>query len=194
MEKRGIYIAGMGLANILTFGRVIIVPLIVLCFFMPPVTGSIIALALFLIAAVSDYFDGVLARRWGQSTLLGKMLDPIADKVLIGVVLLMLVFDKTIDGWHIWAAAIILFREILISGMREFLAGLGVTIHVTKVAKWKTTIQMVALAVLLAAPAGEVVFAYTLELGLVILWLAAALTFYTGYDYLKGAMPTLQDK
>ena len=194
MERRGIYIAGMGLANILTFGRVIIVPLIVMCFFLPPVTGSVVALALFIMAAVSDYFDGVLARRWGQSTLLGKMLDPIADKVLIGVVLLMLVFDRTIDGWHIWAAVIILFREILISGMREFLAGLGVTIHVTRVAKWKTTLQMVALAMLLAAPAGEIIFPHALETGLAVLWLAAALTFYTGLDYLKGAMPTLQGK
>jgi CDP-diacylglycerol--glycerol-3-phosphate 3-phosphatidyltransferase/cardiolipin synthase len=116
------------------------------------------------------------------------MLDPIADKLLVGAVLMMLVHDNTITGWSIWAAIIILVREILVSGLREFLAELNVKVHVTQLAKWKTTMQMIALAVLLAGPAAEKIIPGITAAGLVILWIAALLTLWTGYDYLKAGV------
>lgn len=188
----GIYIGGMGLANILTISRVVMVPLVVLCFYLPPVTGRSLALLLFVLAAVTDYYDGYFARKWGQTTPLGIMLDPIADKLLIAIVLLMLVADNTVSGLHIWAAAIILFREVFISGMREFLAEKGVSVPVTSIAKWKTTIQMVALAALLGAPAVSLILPFALEIGLLLLWLSAALTLYTGIEYFKGSLQHLK--
>ena len=111
--------------------------------------------ALFVAAAVTDWLDGYLARAWEQQSTLGRMLDPIADKLIVGAALMMLVHDNTINGWSIWAAIVILCREILVSGLREFLAELNVQVHVTRLAKWKTAMQMVALAVLLAGPAAE---------------------------------------
>src|SRR5690606_3802703 len=111
--------------------------------------------ALFVAAGLTDWLDGYLARAWEQQSTLGAMLDPIADKLLVGAVLMMLVHDGTIGGWSIWAAIIILCREILVSGLREFLAELNVRIRVTQLAKWKTAAQMVALAVLVAGPAAD---------------------------------------
>jgi CDP-diacylglycerol--glycerol-3-phosphate 3-phosphatidyltransferase/cardiolipin synthase len=139
-------------------------------------------------AGLTDWLDGYLARAWEQQSTLGRMLDPIADKLLVGAVLMMLVHDNTITGWSIWAAIIILVREILVSGLREFLAELNVKVHVTQLAKWKTTMQMIALAVLLAGPAAEKIVPGITTGGLVILWIAALLTLWTGYDYLKAAV------
>ena len=119
---------------------------------------------------------------------LGRMLDPIADKLIVGAALIMLVHDRTIDGVSIWAAIIILCREILVSGLREFLAELKVTVHVTALAKWKTAAQMVALAVLLAGPAGDRIMPGITTAGIGLLWLAAVLTLWTGYDYLKAGI------
>lgn len=191
---RGIHIAGMGLANILTIARVAAVPVIVLLFFLPPLTGRTLAFILFFLAAFTDWLDGYLARRWNQTTPLGRMLDPIADKLLIVVVLMMLVFDASISGWHVWAGVIILFREILVSGMREHLAALDVTLHVTRLAKWKTTLQMLALGLLMLVPVGELLTPHFHGAALTLLWLAAALTFYTGYDYMRAALPVLQQE
>ena len=146
------------------------------------------AFALFVLAGLTDWLDGYLARAWEQQSTLGRMLDPIADKLLVGAVLMMLVHDNTITGWSIWAAIIILVREILVSGLREFLAELNVKIHVTQLAKWKTTMQMIALAVLLAGPAAEKIVPGIMTGGLVILWIAALLTLWTGYDYLKAGV------
>lgn len=179
--------------NLLTYGRILAVPLIVLCFFIEGrLHGSDFArwsaLALFVVASLTDWLDGYLARLWDQSSNIGRMLDPIADKLLVASVLLLMAADGTIAGWTIWAAIIILCREILVSGLREYLAALKVSVPVTRIAKWKTTIQMVALAFLLAGPAGDKVVPYTTEMGLTLLWLAALITIYTGYDYFRAGL------
>jgi len=176
----------VSLPNLLTYARIVAVPAVVLCFYIPGDAGRIIALVIFVAAAITDFFDGYLARAWQQQSALGRMLDPIADKLLVAASLLVLVADGTIAGWSLWAAVIILSREILVSGLREFLGGVAVSVPVSRLAKWKTTFQMVALAFLLIGPAGEPAFAYTMEVGLSLLWLAAILTLYTGYDYFRA--------
>ena len=140
-------------------------------------------------ACITDWLDGYLARVWRQQSQLGRMLDPIADKLLVGATLLMLTHDNTIDKVHVAAAVIILCREILVSGLREFLAELNVRVHVTQLAKWKTTMQMVALGVLLAGPAGDKIIPGVTWTGLVMLWMAALLTLWTGYDYFSAGAP-----
>ncbi len=135
-----------------------------------------------------DFFDGYLARIWKQTSNIGRMLDPIADKLLVASILLLVAADGTIAGWSIWAAIIILCREILVSGLREYLAALKVSVPVTRVAKWKTTIQMVAIAFLLAGPAGDKIVPYVTEAGILLLWIAAAITLYTGYDYFRAGL------
>ena len=179
--------------NLLTYGRILAVPLIVLCFFVEGKLASTdfarwTALWIFVIASITDFFDGYLARIWNQTSNIGRMLDPIADKLLVASVLLLMAADGTIAGWSLWAAIIILCREILVSGLREYLAALKVSVPVTRIAKWKTTIQMIAIAFLLAGPAGETVLPYTLEIGIALLWIAAALTMYTGYDYFRAGL------
>jgi len=179
--------------NILTYARIIAVPLIVVCFFVEgTLRGSDFArwsaLAIFILASISDFFDGYLARLWDQSSNIGRMLDPIADKLLVASILLLLAADGTIAGWTIWAAIIILCREILVSGLREYLAALKVSVPVTRIAKWKTTIQMIAIAFLLAGPSGDEVLPYTTQIGLTLLWIAALVTIYTGYDYFRAGL------
>jgi CDP-diacylglycerol--glycerol-3-phosphate 3-phosphatidyltransferase/cardiolipin synthase len=177
------------LPNILTFGRVVIVPAVVACLFWPDeYVLRWTALGLFIIAAVTDFFDGYLARAWGQQSALGRMLDPIADKLLVSAALLILVADGTIRSWSLWAAIVILCREILVSGLREFLAELKVSVPVSKVAKWKTTMQMIALGFLIAGRAGELVLPGTTRIGLFLLWISAILTLYTGWDYMKAGI------
>jgi CDP-diacylglycerol--glycerol-3-phosphate 3-phosphatidyltransferase/cardiolipin synthase len=185
----------VSLPNILTFLRILAVPAIVLCLLLvPDNAGRWWALAIYVSACITDWLDGYLARVWHQQTPLGRMLDPIADKLLVGTTLLMLVFDKTIDRSHVAAAAIILCREILVSGLREFLAELNVKVHVTQLAKWKTTMQMIALGVLLAGPAGDRIVEGITWTGLGMLWMAALLTLWTGYDYLKAAVRTAMEQ
>ncbi len=177
------------LPNILTFGRVLIVPLVVACLFWPEAFAlRWTALGLFTLAAVTDFFDGYLARAWEQQSALGRMLDPIADKLLVSAVLMILVADGAIKSWSIWAAIVILCREILVSGLREFLAELKVSVPVSKVAKWKTTAQLLALGFLIAGPAGEPVLPGTVRIGLFLLWLSALLTLYTGWDYMRAGI------
>lgn len=179
----------MGLPNILTYGRIVAVPVLVaVLFFDSGTTGRWLAFAIFVAACVTDWLDGYLARMWQQQSNLGRMLDPIADKLLVGATLLMLVYIGTLSGWSIWAAIIILSREILVSGLREFLAELNVKIHVTQLAKWKTAFQFIALATLLAGPAAESLVPGISDVGLLIFWLAALLTLVTGYDYLKAGI------
>jgi cardiolipin synthase (CMP-forming) len=181
----------MSLPNILTYGRIAAVVLIVaVLYFMQGDTARWVAFGLFTTAGVTDWLDGYLARVWEQQSTLGRMLDPIADKLLVGAVLLMLVYDRTIDGPAIFAAVIILAREILVSGLREFLAELNVKILVSHLAKWKTALQMMALGALLAGSAAEralQVHGIVLA-GTVLLWVAAVLTLWTGYDYIKAAV------
>ncbi|ADZ69638.1 CDP-diacylglycerol--glycerol-3-phosphate 3-phosphatidyltransferase [Polymorphum gilvum] len=176
------------LPNLLTYARILAVPAVTACFYFDGMTPRWIALAIFIVAAVTDFFDGYLARAWQQQSALGRMLDPIADKLLVAVCLLLLVYKGDIGGWSLIAAIIILCREILVSGLREFLAELRVSVPVTKLAKWKTTVQLVALALLLAGPAGEVILPGTTLAGLVALWIAAMLTLYTGYDYFRAGI------
>lgn len=181
----------MSLPNILTYGRIAAVPAVVaVLYFMTGDTARWVAFGLFCAAGLTDWLDGYLARVWEQQSTLGRMLDPIADKLLVGAVLLMLVYDRTIDGPAIFAAVIILAREILVSGLREFLAELNVKILVSRLAKWKTTLQMVALGALLAGPAADrwLQLSATTATGIALLWLAAALTIWTGYDYIKAGI------
>lgn len=183
----------LSLPNILTYARIVAVPLVVLCFFLEghlksSDTARWWALGIFAVASITDFFDGYLARMWKQTSNIGRMLDPIADKLLVSAILLLLAADGTIAGWTLWAAIIILCREILVSGLREYLADLKVSVPVSQLAKWKTAIQMVALAFLLAGPAGDKVLPYTTEAGLLLLWIAAILTLYTGWDYFRAGI------
>ncbi|MHA7970579.1 CDP-diacylglycerol--glycerol-3-phosphate 3-phosphatidyltransferase [Rhizobium sp. CAU 1783] len=184
--------------NLLTYARIVAVPLIVVCFFIEGKLESSdfarwTGLWLFIIASITDYLDGYLARIWNQTSNIGKMLDPIADKLLVASVLLLMAADGTIAGWSLWAAITILCREILVSGLREYLAALKVPVPVTRIAKWKTTAQMFALAFLLAGPAGDKVLPYTTEVGISLLWIAALLTIYTGYDYFRAGLKHMVD-
>lgn len=184
--------------NMLTYGRIVAVPLVVLCFFLEgrlwaSEAARWTAFALFAIASVTDFLDGYLARLWKQSSNIGRMLDPIADKLLVSSVLLLLAADGTIAGWSIWAAIIILCREILVSGLREYLAALKVSVPVTQLAKWKTTIQLVAIGFLLAGPAADNYLDYMTETGIVLLWISAVITLYTGYDYFRAGLKHIGD-
>ena len=180
--------------NILTYGRVVAVPVVVACMFWPdePVMRWI-AFGVFALAAITDFFDGYLARIWEQQSSLGRMLDPIADKLLVAASLMMLVANHTIMGWSIWAAIVILSREILVSGLREFLAELRVSVPVSTIAKWKTTLQLVAIGFLIVGDAGERVLPGNVMIGIVLLWVAAVLTLYTGYDYFKAGIRHVVD-
>ncbi len=176
------------LPNVLTYARLAAVPLVAGLLFYPDERWARwAALALFVAAAVTDFFDGYLARAWAQQSSLGRMLDPIADKLLVSAAILMLAADQTISGFTLWAAIVILCREILVSGLREYLAELRVPMPVTAVAKWKTTAQLVALSFLIAGPAGEAVLPGAIATGVVLLWIAAILTLYTGWDYMKAS-------
>lgn len=183
------------LPNILTYCRVAAVPVVAGLLFWPEDLWSRwAALALFIAAGVTDYFDGYFARAYAQQSQLGRMLDPIADKLLVSACLLMLAADETIAGVHLWAAIVILCREVLVSGLREYLAELKVGMPVSRVAKWKTMVQLVAIGFLIAGPAGETVLPGTITIGLVLLWIAAGLTIYTGWDYLKLGIDTVVDR
>ena len=174
--------------NLLTIARIAAVPLIVACLVIEGPAARWAAFTLFVLAAVTDFVDGYLARRWSQFSALGVMLDPIADKLLVGVALVMLAGDGTISGANLVAAVVILAREILISGLREYLAGIETEVPVSRLAKWKTTIQLVALSLLMAGEPGNGVVPGILAVGTALLWLAALLTVTTGYDYLKAGI------
>jgi cardiolipin synthase len=151
-----------------------------------------VALAIFIVAGVTDILDGYFARSLGQQSSFGRMLDPIADKLLVSSCLLMLAADGTIRGWSLWAAIVILCREILVSGLREYLAELRVTVQVTQLAKWKTTLQLVAVGFLIAGKAGDAIFSVVTLSGLALLWLSALLTLYTGWDYFRAGVQHLK--
>jgi len=179
------------LPNLLTYGRIAAVPAVVVLLFWPhEFWFRWAALGVYAAAAVTDFFDGYLARAWSQQSALGRMLDPIADKLLVAACLVMLVADGSIRSYSIWAAIVILTREILVSGLREFLAELRVSVPVTTLAKWKTTTQLVALGFLVVGNAGDALLpaGMTVQIGLILLWIAALLTFVTGWDYLKSGL------
>jgi cardiolipin synthase len=177
------------LPNILTFSRILAIPVVVALLLLPAPHGNWLAFSVFAFAAVTDFFDGYLARAWHQQSAFGRFLDPIADKLLVAAVLLMLVAAEHIQGLTILPAAVILCREILVSGLREFLAEARVSMPVTFLAKWKTVIQMVALGFLLVGDVGpDFGPLSTLEVGVYGLWGAAILTLITGYDYLRAGL------
>jgi cardiolipin synthase len=183
----------LALPNILTYGRIAAVPVVVALMYWQSIAGGPlwlrwVALALFIAAGVTDILDGYFARAWEQQSSLGLMLDPIADKLLVSSCLLMLAAEETIRGWTLFAAVVILCREILVSGLREYLAELRVGVPVTRLAKWKTTGQMVAIGFLIAGEAGDRILPVTTEIGIWLLWLSAILTLYTGYDYMRAGL------
>ena len=189
----------LALPNILTYARIAAVPVVVgLMYWQGILDGGLwlrwVALAIFIAAGVTDILDGYFARMWGQQSSLGRMLDPIADKLLVASCLLMLAADGTIRGWTLLAAVIILCREILVSGLREFLADLHVSIPVTKLAKWKTMGQLVALGFLIAGDAGVKVLPQTVEIGITLMWLSAIVTLYTGWDYMRAGLRYMIDE
>ncbi len=176
--------------NLLTMGRIAAIPVVVGCvYFQSILDGPLwlrwLALAVFIGAAITDWLDGYYARIWDQQSAFGRMLDPIADKLLVASCLLMLAADNSIHGWTLWAAVVILCREILVSGLREYLAALRVSVPVTKLAKWKTTVQLVAIGFLIAGEAGEQLIPATTLIGIVLLWISAIVTIYTGWDYFR---------
>ena len=175
--------------NILTIGRIIIVPFFVLAFYLPGFYGDLTACVLFVIASFTDFLDGMLARMMGEESKLGELLDPIADKIIVATALILLVMSGTIKHYEVIAAIIILTREILISGLREFLARGQIKLPVTNLAKLKTFLQMVAIALLLTGETGNKIFNFqdynAQTIGIILLWLSAFLTLYTGYEYLR---------
>ena len=191
----------LSLPNILTYARIAAIPVVIGCVFAQsildfPLWLRWVALAVFIAAGVTDYLDGYYARMWDQQSAFGRMLDPIADKLLVASCLLMLAADNSIHGWTLWAAIVILCREILVSGLREYLAELRVSVPVTQFAKWKTTVQLVAVGFLLAGDAGDELASALLRhgsalvtnIGIGLLWLSALVTLYTGWDYFRAGM------
>jgi CDP-diacylglycerol--glycerol-3-phosphate 3-phosphatidyltransferase/cardiolipin synthase len=175
--------------NILTIGRIIIVPFFVISFFLPGFYGEIIPFLLFILASFTDFLDGLLARLYKEESKLGELLDPIADKIIVSTALILLVMNETIQNYEVIAAIIILTREILISGLREFLADVQIKIPVSGLAKSKTFIQMFSIAILLTGETGNKIINFedynAQTVGIILLWLSAFLTLYTGYDYVR---------
>ena len=175
--------------NYLTIGRIIIVPIFVFTFYLPGFYGDIVPFALFIIASFTDFLDGLLARMYKEESKLGELLDPIADKIIVATALLLLVMDQTIKNYEVIAAIIILTREILISGLREFLAKGKIKLPVSNLAKLKTFLQMFSISLLLLGDTGNKILNFqdynAQTIGIILLWLSAFLTLYTGYDYLR---------
>ena len=176
----------MKIPNILTIGRILVAPILIVVFYFPGELSDWLACIIFVIAAFTDYLDGFFARLYKLQSKFGELLDPIADKVLVSTALALLIMSQTIKGPHVVAAIIIITREILISGLREFLAKAQVYIPVTNLSKGKTVIQMVAISILLAGNTGDqFLFNYGIQLGTYLLWMSAILTLWTGYAYLR---------
>jgi cardiolipin synthase len=178
--------------NILTLSRIAAIPLIVLLVAIGGAWGDFLAALLFTVAGITDYLDGRLAREMAQLSDFGRMLDPIADKLLIGATLMALVGFGHLPGWGIYPAIVIMLREILVSGLREYLAEIRVGLPVTRLAKWKTGVQMVALGLLLlSGPGAALIGLGWLPMGWIggtLLWMAAVLTLITGWDYLNAGL------
>ena len=175
------------LPNLLTLSRIVVIPALIAAFYLPEPSANWVAFAIFLAASITDYFDGYFARRQDAQSDLGRFLDPLADKLLVAAAVLMLVAYDRIGDWDVLAAIVIVCREILVSGLREFLAGLSIGVPVSKLAKWKTGLQMTAITLLLLGDAAPFSIP-ALELGIAGLWIAAVLTLYTGYDYLRAGL------
>tara|TARA_Y100001970_G_C14166989_1_gene821895 strand:+ start:279 stop:869 length:591 start_codon:yes stop_codon:yes gene_type:complete len=185
--------------NILTIGRIIIVPIFVLSFYIPGIVGDLVPFFLFVLASFTDYVDGLLARLYKEESKLGELLDPIADKILVSAALVLLVMNGIIKNYEVIAAIVILTREILISGLREFLAKRKESaLPVSSLSKFKTFMQMLAIALLLTGDTGNKIINFqdynAQTIGIILLWVSAFLTIYTGYDYLrKGIGSAISD-
>jgi CDP-diacylglycerol--glycerol-3-phosphate 3-phosphatidyltransferase len=177
------------LPNILTISRIAIIPVIIILFYLENSFSHQISAGLFLFAALTDFLDGYLARSWSIQSNLGRFLDPIADKLLVGAIIMMLVH---LNKAHILPSLAIICREILVSGLREFLAEIRVSVPVSKLAKLKTFVQMGAMFILILGSAGSGIV-YADMLGQITLWIAAALTIFTGYAYLKAGLIYMSD-
>lgn len=186
------------LPNLLTLSRIVAIPLLVVLVALRDPWGDVAACAVFSAAAITDYFDGRIARRRQQVSVFGRMLDPIADKLLVGAALMLLAGLDRLSPAALYPAIVILLREILVSGLREFLAGISVGLPVTRLAKWKTGFQMGALGTLLAgdtaARALGLAFLPVSLIGEAMLWTAAALTLVTGWDYLQAGLRHAEDE
>jgi len=176
------------LPNILTFFRIAILPFIIALFFVPEAWAAWSALGLYTVACITDFMDGYLARTMKTESMLGKFLDPISDKIFIAVLLMVLVDFDRLEGLWLIPALLILIREFLVSGLREFLGPLNIQLPVSKLAKWKTTVQMVALGFLIMGNYGDVLVPHTLAIGQWGLAIAALLTVITGWSYVKAGL------
>jgi cardiolipin synthase len=175
------------LPNLLTLSRILVIPVVIATFYVEGDSVRWFACALFSAAGFTDWLDGHMARRWSQQSDLGRFLDPIADKLLVAATLLMLTATSRLPAGALLPALVILCREILVSGLREYLAGLRVGVPVSKLAKWKTAIQMVAIGFLIVGDAGPG-FLPVKDIGGGLLWIAGLLTLVTGYDYLRAGL------
>ena len=188
----------LSLPNLLTLSRILAVPILVFLLWRPAPVDYAITFVLYCVVGLTDYLDGYLARAWGSISRLGQFLDPIADKIMVAAVIVMLISSRKanpvpeIAGLNLIPALVILLREIIVSGLREYLAGLQVSVPVSALAKWKTTLQLVSLGALILA--GALPHHPWIHLvGLVCLWAAAALTLITGYDYLRVGLRHMED-
>ena len=173
--------------NLLTLSRILVIPVVIATFYVSGDYARWFACALFSAAGVTDWLDGHMARRWEQQSEIGRFLDPIADKLLVSATLFMLTTFGRLSAQAVLPALVILCREILVSGLREYLAGLRVGMPVSRLAKWKTVIQMIAIGVLIVGDAGPSFMPVT-TIGETLLWIAALLTLVTGYDYLQSGL------
>tara|TARA_B100001996_G_scaffold87108_1_gene64467 strand:+ start:6 stop:590 length:585 start_codon:yes stop_codon:yes gene_type:complete len=175
--------------NYLTIGRIIIVPIFVISFYLPGFYGDVIPFTLFIVASFTDFLDGLLARMYKEESKLGELLDPIADKIIVAAALILLVMDGTIKNYEVVAAIIILTREILISGLREFLAKGRIKLPVSNLAKLKTFLQMFSISILLTGETGNKIINFqdynAQTIGIILLWFSSFLTLYTGYEYIR---------
>ena len=182
------------LPNLLTFSRIAAIPIVIGLMYMSKPLGNWLALGVYTSACITDFLDGYFARAWQQQSSLGRFLDPIADKLLVASILLVLVGIDTIGGLAILPAVVILCREIMVSGLREYLAEVRVSLPVNRLAKWKTGIQMTAIGFLVLGDAGPALLGFSTDLiGILGLWLAAALTLRTGFDYLRASYKHIDD-
>lgn len=181
------------LPNILTISRIFFIPMIMICFYLQLSLSMYIAFALFVLACITDFLDGYIARQYKSTSNFGKCFDPVADKLLVSTIIIMICGFGYVSGINMIAATIILFREIFVSGMREYLIEIKVPLPVTRLAKIKTATQMVALSVIILG-ISETSY-MTLDIGIILLWVAAVLTIITGYQYFKkGISKILDDK
>ena len=176
------------LANLLTLSRILLVPVFVLAYGLHSDAGRLIAFVVFCMAGVSDALDGLAARKLQQMSEFGRMLDPIADKILVATALMLLVADDQLGGYRVIAALVILAREFLVSGLREFLANAAVSLPVSRIAKFKTTIQMVAIGAMILGPMANRIVPGALDVAYAMLWIAAGLTVWTGWVYFRAGL------